>query len=216
VKNIWFKFKLAIIVSGYALAAAVLVYFLIKPLVNDIKTLAYQIQAKSIDREIEKSQIEKLPEIKKEWSDYESRESLLNVVLGQQDQVSFIENIEAIAQTTGNKIDLKIEDGAKNTTFSVKNKDMLKALAYPDYFPIQISLEGDYAGLVNFVKLLENSQFYVNILSISATKNSVKDDGNRNTNIFGIGGTISDKPNAESVDDSIKTEIGAIVYTQKQ
>ena len=111
-KNIWFKFKLAIIVSGYALAAAVLVYFLIKPLVNDIKTLAYQIQAKSIDREIEKSQIEKLPEIKKEWSDYESRESLLNVVLGQQDQVSFIENIEAIAQTTGNKIDLKIEDAA--------------------------------------------------------------------------------------------------------
>ena len=186
------------------------------PLVRNIKMLSYQIQSESIDRGIESTQMDKLPDLKKEWSDYEGRESLLNVVLGQQDQVGFIENIESIAQTSGNKIDLKIEDGVDKPTFDTRNAAVLKTLTYPNYLPIQISLEGNYAGLVKFIHLLENSQFYVNILSISAVKDSPNDNGNQNPFASAPTDSASANNNAISSSELIKTDIDAIVYTQKQ
>jgi hypothetical protein len=214
VKNIWSKYKFPIVIIVYIFLLIIFIYYIVRPLVGNIRLRAYQSQAKSIDREIEQAQIDKLPEVKKEWSDYESRRNLLNVILSQPDQVSFIESIESIAQASGNKIDLKIEDRKDNISYGSNSKDILKNLAYPDYFPIQISLEGDYSGLVKFVHLLENSRFYVNVIAISSVKNSPDSQGNKNP--FGsiTPNNASDVQNSE--DDSIKTEITAIVYTQKQ
>lgn len=214
-KKVWFKFKFLIIISSYILLAAAFVFFLVRPLVNNIESLAYQIQSKNIDREIEKAQIAKLPELVKEWSDYESREGLLNVILGQNDQVSFIENIESNAQLSGNKIELKIDDSAKDASAKSKSNEILKELAYPDYFSIQISLEGDYTGLVKFIHLLENGKFFVNIVSISAVKNSVEDDNSGRSSIFDSARTVNNKTDNQANNDSIKTNINAIVYVKK-
>lgn len=213
-KNIWLKYKFPIVILVYVFLLIIFVYFAVRPLVNNIRLRAYQSQAKSIDREIEQAQIDKLPEVTKEWSDYESRRNLLNVILSQPDQVNFIESIESIAQTSGNKIELKIEDRKDSVAYSSKSKDILKNLSYPDYFPIQINLEGDYNGLVKFVHLLENSRFYVNVISISSMKNVPDNQDNRNPFSSSTSKSASDAQTSE--DDSIKTEITAIVYTQKQ
>ena len=214
-KKVWLKFKFSIIISSYIVLVAAFVFFLVRPLVNNIKSLAYQIQSKSIDREIEKAQIAKLPEIVKEWSDYESQEDLLNVILGQNDQVSFIENVESSAQLSGNKIELKIDDSAKDIPDKSRNKEASKGLVYPDYFSIQISLEGDYAGLVKFIHLLENGKFFVNIVSISSVKNSAEDNNSGRSNIFGGARTTDNKIGDQTNNDSIKTNINAIVYIKK-
>ncbi len=214
-KKIWLKYKLSIIIGGYILLVAVATYFLVIPLVKNIKSLSYQIQAKAIDREIEKARIDKLPEIKKEWADYESRNGLLNVILGQQDQVSFIENIESMAQTSGNKIELKIADNAKGPSLDLKGNEILKAVTYPDYFLVKIGLTGDYAGLVKFIHLLENGGFYVNIISISSVKNSVENGGNQNP-FMPTDSSATNSTGADINQGSIKTDITAIVYIQKQ
>ncbi|MFA7319556.1 MAG: hypothetical protein WC022_03115 [Parcubacteria group bacterium] len=214
-KNIWSKYKFIITVAVYAVLVVVFMYYAVRPLVSGIRLRAYQAQSKSIDREIEKAQIERLPEIKKEWSDYESRQSVMNVILSQPDQVNFIESIETMAQTSGNKITLKIEDGSKNISFAAKSKEIMSKVAYPDYFPIEINLEGDYDGLVNFMHMLENNQFYVDVIAVSSKKNTLGDRiDNRNPfgNVVSSDAANTDKP----ADDSIKTDITAIVYTQKQ
>ena len=213
-KNIWFKYKFPIIIIGYALVVFLGVYFLIVPTVRDIKSRAYEIQAKAVDREIEKTQIDKLPEIKKEWTDYESRQDSLKVILGQTDQVAFIENIEAIAEKSGDKIDLKIEDDNNKKAFETSHKKILSEISDTDYFPIQINLIGDYAGLVNFMHLLENSQFYVNVIAISSVKNAIDNVTNQNPFVSSTpSGNVNDQLGNN---DTIKTEITAIVYTQKQ
>lgn len=218
-KSIWLKYKSIIITVAYVILVGAFIYFAVMPLVSSIRLRAYQSQSKAIDREIEKAQIDRLPEIKKEWTDYESRQGVMNVILSQQDQVGFIEDIETIAQTSGNKIELKIEDGSKDISFAAKSKEIMSKVTYPTYFPIEISLEGNYDGLVNFIHMLENSQFYVDIIAISSTKDSPDSNNNNNRNPFG---SIA-SPSATSVastdnngDDFIKTNITAIVYTQKQ
>lgn len=212
-RKIWSKFKFAIIILSYIPLVAVFAFFSIQPLINDIKSLAYQIQSKNIDRDIEKAQIAKLPEITKEWADYKSREDLLNVILGQNDQVSFIENIESNAQISGNKIELRIDDSGGDASAKSKNKDVSKGLVYPDYFSVQISLEGDYAGLVKFIHLLENSKFFVNVVSISAVKSDAKKENDRNFNVFDSMRTVNKDDQSDK--DSIKTNINAIVYIKK-
>lgn len=213
-KNVWSKYKFIITIAVYAVLVVVFMYYAVRPLVKSIRLRAYQSQAKFIDREIEKAQIDRLPEIKKEWSEYESRQSVMNVILSQPDQVKFIEGVEMIAQTSGNKITLKIEDGSKNISFAAKSKEIMNEVAYPDYFPIEISLEGNYDGLVNFMHLLENNQFYVDVIAISSKKN-ITDDKLDNRNPFDSV-VPADVTEEASADDSIKTNITAIVYTQKQ
>lgn len=218
-KNIWLKYKFLITTAIYAILVLAFVYYVVRPLVNDVRLRAYQAQAKAIDREIEKAQIDKLPEINKEWTDYESRKSVMNVILSQPDQVSFIESVESIAQTSGNKIELKIEDSTKNPSFGVKSKDILSKVTYPDYFPIEINLEGNYTGLVNFIHMLENGQFYVNVVAVSSVKNTADKNNNGNQNPFDSAPSqfsVNANDASKNVDDSIKTDISAIVYTQKQ
>ncbi len=213
--KIWFKYKISIMIVVYGAVVFLGAYFLVIPLIDSIKLRAYEVQAKAIDREIERTQINKLPEVKKEWTDYESRQDVLTVVLSQADQVSFIENIEAIAQASGNKIDLKIEDPNKNSPSVVKNKGILSKVAYPDFFPIQINLEGNYSGLVNFMHMLENSKYYVNVVSLTSVKNSSDNSGNQNP--FANSSSLNNPGGSEQiVNDSIKTNITAIVYTQKK
>ena len=219
-KNFWTKYKFWIIISLYFLGIVAFARFIVVPLVISIREKAYQVQAKAIDREIEKERIAKLPELRKEWDDYESRENGMNVILGKNDQVSFIENVESMAQLSGNKIDLKIKEDKNDPSFTLGKSTILKEIAYPDYFPIKISLEGDYSGLVKFIHVLENGQLYVNILSISSTKNSPENSGNNtsanpfaNSNLSGTPANVSDTQKNDKA--SIKTDITAIVYIQK-
>jgi len=218
VKKTLSKYKLSILIVLYLVLLAIGVYFLIMPLIKNLRSQVYQIQAKAIDREAEKKRVEKLPDIEKEWNDYGSQKDALDVILGQADQVSFIENVESIAEKTGNKIDMKIEDNAKSVAFAAKSKDILKEVVYPDYFPIQIDLEGSYPGLINFLHMLENNRFYVDVIAISSTKNS-SDIGNQSPFSAGniIGGSAPQQDNDQKTSqDTIKTEMTVIVYTKKQ
>ncbi len=219
-KDFWINYKFFIIVFLYFSGVIAGGRFLAMPLVSSIKEKSYQVQAKAIDREMEKDRINKLPELKKEWSDYESQENITNVILGKDDQVSFIENVEAIADKTGNKIELKIKEDAKIAATTATKGDVAKKTASDDYFQIQISLDGNYASLVNFIHLLENSQFYVNILTISSSKNISQNNNNVNINPFNIQsapGSNGDGGSDQIIDkEFIKTDITAIVYIQKQ
>lgn len=217
-KKFTIKYKLSLLIFIYLALIASGVYFLVRPLIQKIRTQAYNIQTKSIDREIEKAEIRKLPEIEKEWNDYDSQRESLDVILGKSDQVSFIENVESIADKTGNKINLKIEDSKKDVGFIARSKDILKGISYPDYFPIEINLEGDYGGLVNFMHLLENSHFYVNVIAISSSRNMGNNNPFSNNSLGVIGGASSRQNNSQqdNTKPTIKTDITAIVYMQKQ
>ncbi|MDR3559005.1 MAG: hypothetical protein P4L62_01240 [Candidatus Pacebacteria bacterium] len=226
-KNIWTNHRISVIVLGYAVAVAVVSYFVFWPLVADIRNTADAIQENLLDQQIDKTRLQNLAGMQKDGVDYQAEKNSLNVILDPGSEVGFIEGVEAIASNTKNAINLQIGDhsdpaqiakmGKVNAAASKSKapQGILDSLTHNNYYPVQINLTGDYSGLVNFIHALENMQFYVNIVSISVNKNQVPADssGSVSGNIF------SSQPNAGNSNadqkEVLNTIINAVVYTQK-
>jgi hypothetical protein len=222
VKDIWKKHRLAVIVSAYIVAVVLLIYFLAVPAVLKIGTVSDQIQEKLLDQEIIENRLGKLPQMEEDWRSYDSQRDSLETVLGADSEIGFIESIESIADKTGNIISLNIGSSADPQEISkikraIKGKDaeqkgILDEIAYMNYFPMQIKLKGNYAGLVNFIRMLENSRFYVNVISVETKKEVLDVSEEAKDNPFSQNADeTAEKKNKKEI---INTDINAIVYTK--
>ena len=219
-KDFWKKHKAFIIILAYALAVLAAFRFLIMPLSGKIRDISDKIQASVIDAEINKKRLENLPQMEKDWEDYQNKKENLNVVLNQAEQIRFIESVETIASQTGNTIALNISEAADPKEVAklkssgkqrvAGQKSILDGVSSNNFIPIQIELKGNYGGLVNFIHMLENSRFYVNVISFSAVKKTVKADEKQ------ISANDTQKNLETGEKDILETVINAIVYTQKQ
>lgn len=218
-KELWKKNKLMLIILGYAIIFSAVVYFLVFPLVAKTKLTSTQIQEKIVDQKIEDTKLSNLPQMDKDWEDFKAQKITVDVTLSTGSEISFIESIDSIAQKSGNLIDLKIGDQVdpkeveKIKASAKKNKEqkgVMDEIAYTNYFPMQINLQGDYQGLLNFIHMLENGHFYVNIISINSKKQTV-DNTPSSASMF------SDEKDKEknNAKETIVSAINAIVYTQR-
>ena len=218
-KTIWSKHRLLIIIFGFLILLVSAVYFLAVPLVKKIKTVSNEMQGKLIDREVEQSRLESLSRLEEDWRVFETEKDSFEVILSPESELGFIEGVEAIAEKTGNIITLNIGENADPREISkIKRankkgegeKGILDEIGYTNFFPIQINLRGDYNGLVNFMHMLENNHFYVNIISLDIKKEMVGKDEPQKA-IF------SEKDKEQVAEKEIlSTNINAIVYTKKQ
>jgi len=230
-KEIWKNHKLAIIAAGYCLAVFLALFFLVSPFIGRIKEKADNIQRKKIDNEISKERIEKIPQMEEIDKLIQSKSDELDVMLDSEDEVEFIEDLEGIAEATGNKMAIKINDlekasdvKAKKNSSEKKNekKTIKENLSYDSYISMEISLEGNYQEMLDFVRKLENFNSYVNIISIelkkeTEVKNNPKPSVSQNPSMFSV---LQPRPNEKSVEEKIEknflsSKIGIIVYKKK-
>lgn len=220
-KEIWKKNKLTLIILGYAVVFSVVVYFLVLPLITKMKSISTQIQEKIVDQKIEDQKLGNLPQMNKDWEDFKAQKNSVDVIVSPGSEISFIESIDSIAQKSGNIIDLKIGDQVdpkeveKIKASAKKNKEqkgVMDDIVYTSYFPMQINLRGDYQSLLNFVHMLENGHFYVNIISINSKKQTVE-NSSVNTSMFSS--EEEKEKNKNNAKETIVSAINAIVYTQR-
>lgn len=176
-KDFWRKYKIKLIIAAYAIMAVSFFYFLVMPAVDEIAGKANEIQQKKIDKEINEKKLAAVPAMEADYKEFKDNENNLVIVIEPDKEVDFIKELEGLAEQTGNRIEFKIQEvaakpaaKAKGTENDIKNK-----LANTDYLSMQIALEGDYAGLLNFIHKLENYKNYVNIITISSEKTVVGD-----------------------------------------
>ncbi len=219
-KIIWMKNKLILLIMGYALVFSLIAYFLVFPLVEKIKATSQKIQEKIVDQKIENMKLGNLPKMENDWEDYKAQKNSTDVLLSPGSEISFIESIDLIAQKSGNIIDLKIGDQVdpkeieKIKANAKKNKEakgIMDEISYTNYFPMQINLQGDYQSLLNFIHLLENQHFYVNIISINSKKQILENDSSGKENVF----SAKNKEEEKNKKEILNSAISAIVYTQK-
>jgi hypothetical protein len=223
-KNIWIKYKMWIMIFGYAALIFFGVYFLAVPLIAGINSSSNQMQEQLVDQQMEDSQISQLPKMDEDWNSIQSKQDDLNIILDKENEVAFIENIEAIASKTNNSVSLNIEDNLSEQEVNKlkqvsKSKDknvkgIMDNISHNSFFPVQINLIGDYLGLVNFIHMLENSHIYVNIISIQSKKEEVKDKNSSQDNLFAIKEGLSSEEDSSSK-EVLNSVISAIVYTKK-
>jgi len=220
-KEIWKKNKLTLIILGYAIFFSAIVYFLVLPLAGKIKATSQEIQEKIVDQKIEDQKLGNLPQMDKDWEAFKAQKNSVDVILSPGSEISFIESIDSIAQKSGNLIDLKIGDQVdpkeveKIKASAKKNKEqkgVMDDIVYTSYFPMQINLRGDYTSLLNFIHMLENGHFYVNVISINSKKQTVE-NSSVNTNMFSS--EEEKEKNKNNAKETIVSAINAIVYTQR-
>ncbi len=109
-KNIWKKHKLKMIVVAYFIGIFLVAQFVIRPMVGKTKDKADDIQKKLIDMQEDKGRLDKIPEMKDASGLIQEKKESLDVILVSEKEVDFIKKLESLADETGNKIALKIEE----------------------------------------------------------------------------------------------------------
>jgi hypothetical protein len=233
VKKIWKNHKLIIITAGYSVAILLVIVFLAVPLVNKLVEKADSIQKNIIDDQISRERVDKIPQMEELDKVYQSKKDELDVILDPNGEVDFIKKLEALADETGNKMTIKVDEAAANAKApapAVESKDSKKSikesLGYDKYISIQISLKGDYAELVNFVHKLENFRYYVNIISIESKKeveiseNKITPEASKSSDIFAALGapiqTAAPQAQIEKKEkDILASTLKVVIYTKK-
>lgn len=178
---------------AYVATAVLILVFVVRPLIQRIEANSEEVQKKIIDDEINLAKIAKLPEAREIHENFDQEKQNLNVIIDSDREVNFIEKMEALAEETGNKIELKItenytsEQVNKNSTSGKDKKeidDIRSKLPYNKYLVMQVNLTGDYGNLVNFVYKLENFDYYVNLLSLSLSKETQGSEREASGDIF--------------------------------
>jgi len=222
-KNIWKKYDIWINIAGFVAILVLVLFFVVFPLQAGIQNNSDGIQRKIIDDNMNKSRISKIPEMEKVEAAFAENKNNLDIILNSDNEVDFIKKVESLAEETGNKIDLKIDDADSSIQKPVaakKDPDDIKSnLPYPKYLSIQINLEGNYDGTLNFIHKLENMNYYVNIISLSMVKsvpNQIGASGG-NTSPFQAStlGANSNAGNAQvpvKINNVLKSSLGAVVY----
>jgi len=231
-KNFLIKNKISITVSFYLLGIFLLLRFATIPYINGLKSRADSIQEKIIDNRMEGDRLEDIPRMEELYGNYLSNENFIDVILNQNEQLSLIKSLEDLAENTGNKINLKAEDSesasrannakkaeTKNKDKDKEEKSILDNLPYDSYFPMEITLEGDYRGLVNFIRKLESFNYYVNVISISSKSviqssedGAVDRDSSRNIFISSDSVSAVEEKNEKEIINSV---IKVVVYVKK-
>jgi hypothetical protein len=215
-RDIWKKHNILVSVSGFCVLFLLLIFFVIRPLESKIQSSFVEIQKKIIDDGLNVARIQKIPEMNRVETNFSENKDNLNVILSSGDEVDCIKRLEALANETGNKIDLKIDEAVpgSNVKAPVAKKDpedIKSNLTYSKFISLQINLEGDYEQMINFVKKIENMGYYINILSLESVKFSPQ-QFDENGNPFIVNNRAVARGKQAKVSDAIKTKLGAVVY----
>jgi hypothetical protein len=220
-KDILKKYSFLINIAGFLIVLVLVFFFVINPLQKSIQSNSDEIQKKIIDDNISKSRISQIPDMEKIEEAFSENKNSLDIILDSSNEVDFIKKIESLAEETGNKIVLKIDDGKgnnpKKSVVTAKDSDDIKAnLNYTKYLSMQINLEGNYEQALEFIHKLENMNYYVDIISINMIKNAQDQTGENTsgTSPFEANNpkTKSDTTGLSNINNMIESSLGVVVY----
>ncbi len=222
-KNIWKKHKLKMIVVAYFIGIFLVAQFVIRPMVGKTKDKADDIQKKLIDMQEDKGRLDKIPEMKDASGLIQEKKESLDVILVSEKEVDFIKKLESLADETGNKIALKIEEAVAdpkkaNDKKKPEEKGIKDDLSHKDFISMQINLKGNYASLVNFIKKLENFTYYVNIVSLDIKKekevleNKISSQPSSEIGVFHPVSESTPKSDQEKVEKKEKEILNSVLY----
>ena len=216
------KNKIYFLVATYSLVLVAVYFFTVNPLFSQIKNKNIEIQEKVANQESKKEKISKLPAFKSQFEKVKNNEEKIKIGADSNNMVLLLEKIEKISDETGNKVKIEIaEKGVKEKKQSSDSKDdsskkekaqITEKLPIDRYMTININLLGNYQNFVDFVRKLENLDYYSDIISIKISKESLK---SFDSNPFESSGLESARKESEEVKDQISSVISVVFYLEK-
>jgi hypothetical protein len=220
-KNFFQKQRELLAVVAYVGVIAGLIFLVIFPLLSKINKVNDQIQEESMKQDIAKQQLGELPKLGQQYKKLQENEGSINVLLDSNKAVTLIERLENIAQDSGDKIEISIQNSqiqkniANMSGKAAADNALVLGLPSADYLQMQISLTGNYNSIVKFIGQLENAEYYSDIISIKIKQlASISSSGTANP--FNSGSTSDpNKVVAKYNPGDIAAILDVVFYTKK-
>ncbi len=223
-KNFFKKQREIIIILAYAGIFAGLVYLVILPLLARINSVNDQIQEESMKQEVVRQQLGELPKLQEQYDVLGKDADLVNVLLDKNNAVVLIERLEKIAQDSNNKITISVknapvEQKSMSTTASTtaSNVTLKNSLPSSDYLEMDITLDGSYNTIMNFVDSLESLEYYADIVGIRIVQKTASSKSLE----YGVANlSVLNSKNNTVISDSaasgdLEASLDAVFYTKK-
>jgi Tfp pilus assembly protein PilO len=209
------KNRIYISIIAYLMVLGGLCFFVARPIISNITKRNNEIQERIASQEMKKEKLSELPVIRNQFGMLEAQEGKMSIPLNESNVVNLVEKIEKIADDTGNKVKIELPENQDDTKKATKAKKIddkavkpiLENLPSNKYIKINITLTGKYRNFIDFVKKMENTEYYCDLVSFkissdnsgASISNPFQDNSNSNDII------IQDK-------DNVVSAIGAIFY----
>jgi len=169
-------YKIQLVVGAYGVAFIVFIYLVCMPIVGEIKNTANEIQEKKIMGELREARLSNIVNLNNNYNKFKDNEDNFNIIIEPNSEVELIEELEDIADQTGNKIEFKIQeaiDPKLKAKQKVADDDIKSKLKYTEYLSMLIAVEGSYDNLMEFIHKIENYKKTINIISVSSENKAV-------------------------------------------
>lgn len=190
-KDFFKKYKIQSVVSTYTVVVFMMFYFLVMPTIAEIRDTANKINQEKIAGELKEEQLMTVSTMEDDYNKFKDNEDGFDIIVDPKNEVELIKDLESIADQTGNKIELKIQEDADTKPRArqkTTEEDIKGNLKYSNYLSILIAIEGDHTSLINFINKIENYKKTINIISISSEKKETVIDSKNSNSIGAISG----------------------------
>lgn len=216
-------------VVAFLLVLAILVYFIIIPLISRINRTSDEIEKSILQQEIAEKQLEKLPKMKEQYEYILAEEEKINVLFDRNNAVALIEKLERIAQDSGSSIEISVQEtAAKASQLQVAKKNVENSAAKKNaaatikdqlpsdtYLQMKILLIGEYKNVVSFIAALENFEYYCDIISIQVNEYEEEKNQEANKNIFApVEGSAEIEPKDVIMQNKLEATLDTVFYTK--
>lgn len=211
-------------IIAYVAVIFLLVYFVVLLLIEKINEANYQIQEEGMKQEIARQHINDLPKIQKQYEELENSIDLTDVLLDENEAVALIERLEKTAKETENNIEIEVQaqnDQKKSPAKTKAGAEVLLVDELPtqDYLQLKITLDGRYDSIVDFVRKIENFEYYCDITEVQINRSddvSSARSGSEATNPFSFSVKKDEKDIAKDKNGPLSSSLIVVFYKKQK
>ena len=166
------KNKITASLGGFMMVFLLLIYFVVVPTINDIKTMGKEIEEQRLDLEKKYIKGQSFRQLNENLKTIEPKLDLLDqIFINKNRELEFVTTLENKANK--NKISQKINLGEPRAT---DNENFKK-------INIQLATTGDFSGQLKYLLDLESLNYYINMKSLEFyPSGGGKEQGNNQSN----------------------------------
>lgn len=170
---IWKNYK-GVIITLVFVGFLILTYvFVIERLVSEIEGKRNKLQELATIQEGQRKRLSNIPEFKKNAAVLEEAEKKMHPFLKKDKAVELIQEVERLAESTGNKVIIEVAgtDAPAKTTAKNATETIISNLPIKEYIQLRIRITGSFFGFLKFLNRLENSDYYLDVTSLQMSRN---------------------------------------------
>jgi|GEM_PF-5565454 len=208
------KYKIYGAIFGFLALMVLSFIFAVFPVIRGIVFNSDEIQRKKIDNEINQQGISKIPEMEKMSEIFKQKAGNLEIILENGGEVGFLKKIEDLAEETGNKVEIKIVSDKNVPIKKEKGSEtkIMGSLPYDKYILLEVTILGNYDGLLKFLNKLEKNDKLVNVIGLDVSKLEVEAEI---PNIFSSVNKSVTNPPVLTKKEVLQSVINLAVYLKK-